>query len=63
MKLSVEGTPEEIQELLQAIGSSKEQKVSVSNSDIDGICNCLNREKISNPYYYGEKMGDECRSV
>ncbi|HAQ1411475.1 TPA: hypothetical protein IXF70_002095, partial [Enterococcus faecium Ef_aus0030] len=50
MKLSVEGTPEEIQELLQAIGSSKEQKVSVSNSDIDGICNCLNREKISNPY-------------
>ncbi|BDP49390.1 hypothetical protein EfmJHP10_08260 [Enterococcus faecium] len=35
MKLSVEGTPEEIQELLQAIGSSKEQKVSVSNSDID----------------------------
>ncbi|BDP73033.1 hypothetical protein EfmAA96_08180 [Enterococcus faecium] len=50
MKLSVEGTPEEIQELLQAIGSSKEQKVSVSNSDIDGICNCLNRENISNPY-------------
>ncbi|HCA4834134.1 TPA: hypothetical protein MW066_003040 [Enterococcus faecium] len=53
MKLSVEGTPEEIQELLQAIGSSKEQKVSVSNSDIDGICNCLTELGRSRPSSIG----------
>jgi len=50
MKLSVEGTPGEIKELLQAIGSSKEQTVSISSSDINGICSRLNSEKIPNPY-------------
>ncbi|EOS7794438.1 hypothetical protein FAE21_RS13165 [Enterococcus hirae] len=31
MKLSVEGNPEEIKELLQAIGSSKEQNIKIDD--------------------------------
>ena len=31
MKLSVEGNPEEIKELLQAIGSSKEQNIKIDH--------------------------------
>ncbi|HFD0491063.1 hypothetical protein [Enterococcus faecium] len=36
MKLSVEGTPEEIKELLQAIGSSKEQTLIKDELVING---------------------------
>ncbi|MGM8140895.1 hypothetical protein [Enterococcus italicus] len=31
MKITIEGTPEEIAELLQAIGSSKEQRIPAEN--------------------------------
>ncbi|WP_270376101.1 hypothetical protein [Enterococcus thailandicus] len=36
MKITIEATPEEIAKLLQAIGSSEEQKIPVENIVVSG---------------------------
>lgn len=48
MKLTIEGTPDEIQKVLQAIGSGQERNVDIE-SLVNRLSNYLsNRDSVSN---------------
>lgn len=45
MKITIEGTPKEVKELLQTVDSSKEQKEQGLDLNIRGVLNSLDKER------------------
>jgi|GEM_PF-1890061 len=45
MKITIEGTPKEVKELLQAVDSSEEQKEQGLDLNVQAVLNSLDRER------------------
>lgn len=53
MKITIEGTPKEVKELLQAVDSSEEQKEQGLDLNIRGVSSSLDRERVVKSMMHG----------
>lgn len=63
MKVTIEGTPKEVKELLQAVDSSKEQKEQGLDLKIRGVLNSLDRERAVKSMMHGREYHGSDSSV
>ena len=56
MKITIEGTPKEVKELLQTVDSSKEQKEQGLDLNIRGVISSLDRERAVKAMLSGSRV-------
>ncbi len=63
MKITIEGTPKEVKELLQTVDRSEEQKEQGLDLNIRGVINSLDRERAIKSMMHGREYHGSDSSV